>query len=228
MLLWNVSSRDVLDQVYSLAHLEGFNANAYAAALGDELGEVTTIEGLEARDATLRAALEVVDSWTTRAMKLRLDHALAMEPAVPPVTRNVFSTTIVQYARNVALLAQRVRDVAARGGARDVDAVVRDVIAAANDVIALRDAMRVDVLELARARAKASVAFADARARDERSEDATRKRWSRARRDLEAIARDPSCLVGGAMADRMAALDEQIDEPAPAAEPSIADLLELD
>lgn len=225
-----VSSRDVLDQVYSLANLTAFAAapESFRDALAAELGEATTLAGFESSDASLRGALDAVDSMAIRAMRLRLDHALALEPAVPPVTRNVFATTIVQYAGNVELLGQRIRDVATRGCARDVDAVVRDVVGAARDVLALRDGLRVDVLELARERAKAGVGIADSAARDKRLDEATRGKWSRVRRDLEAVANDPSRIVGAAMPERTAKFDEQIDEPAPAPEPSVADLLELD
>ena len=69
---------------------------------------------------------------------------------------------------------------------------------------------------------------ADKRARDRTLDDATRKRASAVRRELEALAADPTRFASGPWATRIALHPEQIDEPDPAAEPTFADMIELD
>jgi hypothetical protein len=56
-------------------------------------------------------------------MAIRIDHALAADTSLAQPSRKLFATTIIAYADRLGLLAERVRDVAARGGARDADAV---------------------------------------------------------------------------------------------------------
>jgi hypothetical protein len=228
-MLPRVTAQDLLDRVYSLTHLEAFEPASYVAQLADDVhGDATTLAELEARDASLAAAFPAIDTMIARAMRVRLDHALALDASMPAVTRNVFATTIASYANTLDVLAQRVHQVAARGGSPDPAAVTEAVVAAARTVLALRDALRIGVLELVRDRARASVAHADAQARERSVEDTLRKRWSQARRDLEALAADPSTIFTGAMAARMAAYPEQLDDAPAGPEPSIADLIELD
>src|SRR5262245_20470965 len=124
------SAQHILDQAYSLARLEALEAEpgAYAEQLAAELPAATTLAELEARDALLIAALGQIDAMIARAMRIRLDHALAADGSIAPPTRSVFSHTIVGYARRLPLLAERARDVAARGGAADPDHVADLVI----------------------------------------------------------------------------------------------------
>lgn len=223
-----------LDQVYSIAGFDRLagEPRAYLDRLADELaGEPDSLAALEARDDQLVGALAAIDTMTARAMRLRLDHALATltdDASVPAVTRNVFATTIVKYASALDLLADRVRDVAARGRARDPDAVAEAAVGAARTVLELRTELRVGVLELARTLATAAIEPADRRARDRKLDDPARIRWSGARRALEAIAADPSVIVTGAWRDRLAAFPDQLDEPPAEREPTFADMIELD
>ncbi|MEO8845008.1 MAG: hypothetical protein ABI591_22520 [Kofleriaceae bacterium] len=217
-----------LDQVYSVAHLEAFEPGAYLDQLAAELGSPATLDELAARDAMSIAALAAIDTMIARAMKLRLDQALALEASVPAVTRNVFATTIIQYASRLELLGQRVHDVAARGGAPHPGDVADAVLDAARAVLGLRETLRAGVLELIRERAAASVAEADHRARDRALDDAKRKQWSRMRRDLEALAADPSGVFAGPSRARLAAYPEQLDDAPAEPELSFADLIELD
>lgn len=221
----------VLDRVHSLGAVAALAADpgAYLGALERDLAAApATLAGLEARDAALRAALGAIDALAARAMRLQLDHALAADASIAPVTRNVFATTIVSYAGSLERLADRAADVAARGGARDPGAVAGSVVGAARTVLALRDRLRAGVLELARDLAAASAPDADRLARDRRLEAAPRTRWGQARRDLEAVAADPSALVGAPMAARMAAYPAQLDEPPAEAEPTFVSMIELD
>lgn len=218
----------MLDQVYSLGQLEALEPAAYLDQLAADLGTPTTLDDLATRDAMWREALAAIDTMVARAMKMRLDQALALEPSMPTVTRNVFATTILQYANRLELLGQRVLDVAARGGAHHPSDVADAVIAAARSVLGLRETLRVGVLELIRERATASIVDADRQARDRSLDDAQRKQWSRARRDLEALAADPSGVLAGPNRERLAAYAEQLDDAPAAPELSFADLIELD
>jgi hypothetical protein len=220
-------------EVYSVAAFERLadDPRAYLDPLADELaGEADSLAALEARDGQLVAALAAIDAMIARAMRLRLDHALAPidDAALPAVTRNVFATTITKYAHALDLLADRVRDVAARGRARDPDAVADAVVGAARAVLSVRDQLRIGVLELARTLAGAAIEPADRRARDRKLDDAARMRWGQARRALEAIAADPSVIVTAAWPERLAAIEAQLDEPPAEREPTFADMIELD
>ena len=222
------SAQHVLDQLQSLASIDALDPAHHAGLLAAELAPATTLAELEARDAQLSAALAAIEAAMTRVMRIRLDHALAADTAIAPPTRRVFAQTVAAYAGNLGLLEQRARDVATRGGARDPDATAASVIDAARATLALRDALCSGVLALVRDLAAAAAPDADRCARDRTRAEPERKRWSAARRDLEALAADPVRIAGGPMAARLAALPEQLDDPAPEPEPALADLIELD
>jgi hypothetical protein len=76
--------------------------------------------------------------------------------------------------------------------------------------------------------AQAAVPLADRHARDPALDEPARRRWSAVRRDLEAVAADPLRIAAAPMAARLAALPEQLDEPATGQELSFADFIELD
>jgi len=224
------SAQDVLDRVHSLASLELIEAEpgSVAARLATDLPAVSSLSELEARDAMLVDLLGQIDVMIARAMRLRLDHALTMDASIGAPTRSVFASTIVGYADRIPLLAQRARDVAARGRATDPDAIAGVVVAAARAVLELRAAIRAEVLAVIRQLATASAPEADHRARDRKLPEPARRRWSAARRDLEAVAADPERVLAAPLAARLAALPDQLDEPAPDPEPTFKDLLELD
>jgi len=228
-----VPARRVLDQVSTLAHLEAIDPLRYAEELAVEVPAAAgTLAELEARDAFLADALAQIDAMIARAMRLRLDHALAAAPsldaALAPPTRKVFATTIAAYAGDLGLLAQRARDVAARGGARDPDAVADAVLGAARGALELRAATRAGVLALIRDLAAASVPDADRRARDRSLDEPARLRWSAARRELEALAADPGRVAAAPLPARLAAYPDLLDEPPPEREVTFADMIELD
>ena len=224
------AAQHVLDQVHSLARLEALEADPgrYAERLAQELPAAATLDELAARDATLAAALGQVDAMIGRAMRIRLNRALAADTSIGPPTRSVFASTITGYAGRLDLLAQRARDAAVRGGAADPESTAEAVVEAARSALALRAAIRAGVLSLIRALAEAAVPDADRRARDRRLDEPLRRRWSAARRDLEAVAAEPERVASAAMAARLAALPDQLDEPAAEREVTFADMLELD
>jgi len=224
------SAQRVLDQIHSLARLEALatEPGVYAEQLAAELPGAATLDELEARDAALVGALGRIDAMIARAMRIRLDHVLALDTSIGAPTRSVFSSTIVGYAGRLSLLAQRARDVAVRGRAADPDQIADAVLDAARAVLELRDAVRGPVLAVIRELARAAAPDADRRARDRNLDEPERRRWSAARRDLEAVAADPERVLGAAMPARLGALPEQLDEPAPGRELTFADMLELD
>jgi hypothetical protein len=224
------AAQHILDQACSLARIAALEADpaVYVEQLAAELPEVATLVELGARDAALIAALGQIDAMIARAMRIRLDHALASDSSIGAPTRSVFASTITGYAGRLSLLEQRARDVAVRGRAADPDRIAESVVEAARASLALRDALRDGVLALIRDGARAAIAEADRRARDRNLDELERRRWSAARRDLEAVAAEPERVLAAPMAGRLAALPDQLDEPEPDREPTFAELLELD
>ncbi len=212
-----------LSRLHTRAALEAFDVDDYIV----EVRGASTLSELEARDAVFGAALAEIDDAMTRVMRIELDHALADDTSIAAPTRKVFAGTINSYASNIELLASRARDVATRGRSSDVESVVSAVTGAATRTLALRDALRAKVFDAAMTTARDSAGEADARARDRRLEDAVRKKWSAWRRELEAIATDPA-RVTAPIAARLASWPEQIDDPAPEAEVTFADMIEID
>ena len=224
------SAQHLLDQIHSLARIEALEADpgTYAERLATELPAAATLGELEARDAIVAGALGKIDAMIARAMRIRIDHALAADASIGAPTRSVFSSTITGYAGRLPLLAQRARDVAVRGGAADPDRIAEAVVDAARAVLGLRDAVRTGVLAVISELAQAAAPEADRRARDRNLDEPVRRRWSAARRDLEAVAADPERVLAAPMATRLGALPDQLDEPAPERELTFADMLELD
>jgi len=220
--------KQALDRAHSLAQLEALDASRVIEELAAETPDATSLPELEARDADLAAALDAIDAIAIRAMKVHLEHALTADGSIGAPTRNVFAQTIVNYAGNIPLLVQRVRDLAARGGAPSPDEVADLVAGAARASLGLRDALRDGVLDLVQRLAKAAVPVADRQARDGTLDDVPRKRWSAARRDLETLAANPAAISAAPMAKRMAAWPDQLDEPEPVREATLAELIEID
>ena len=217
----------VLDRVRSIAAVDALASDACAAELAAELGAVTSLADLAARDAALVGALAAIDDFAARVMRLRLDHVLPDDSVLPAPTRKVFASTIATYTGRLSILEERVRDVAMRMRT-DADVLVDRVLAAARATLDQRDDLRAGVLGLVRSLAAATIPDADRRARDPDLDPAQRKQWSAARRDLEVLADEPARIAAAPMAARLAAWPEQLDEPAAKPEPTLAELIELD
>lgn len=223
-----MSARQLLDAVHTWASIEAFDPAAYGAAVIAETPPGTTLAELEARDAFLVAAITAIEDVIARVMKLRLEHALADDTSLGAPTRRVFAQTVASYAGDLALLGDRVRELAARARAHNPEAVARAVVEAARATLDLREVLRAGVLDHVRALAAAAIPIADGHARDTTHGDATRKKWSAVRRDQEMLAADPSRIQAAVFAERIASWPEQLDEPAPKPEVHPADLIELD
>lgn len=225
------SSDQVLDAIHAIAKLDTLSPDAYLEPLAAELDALpapTTIDGLAAHDDRLRAALAAIDAFTARAMKIRLDHALATDTSIPPPTRKVFAATIIAYAADLNALGERVYDIAARVDRRGAEATAGAVVAAARTVLGLRDDLRAGVLARVRDLATAALPHATARAKDPALDDAVRQRWSAVRRDLETSAAHPEHIAAAPHADRVAALPPLLDEIEREPEKTFGELIELD
>lgn len=242
------SSRALLDQAQSLARIDALCADPaqYAETLVHELETSATLEAmagtgdlgsvaaapavadLEARDHAIATALAHIDGTISRVMRVRLDHALASDTSIAPPTRNVFASTVGKYANDLPLLAERVRDIAARGGSRDPDATASLVVEAARSSLALREALREPVLALVRRLAEALEPGVKKCAVDRRRDDKERATWSALRRELELVIANPAQIATAPLSKRLAAHESMLDELPPEAEVTFADMIELD
>ena len=224
------SARDALDRVHSLAHLEAFRGRARCGRGAARRGGAGRDDNpdLEARDALFADTLTQVDAMIARAMRLRLDHELAADSSIGAPTRNVFALTIVSYLNRLSLLEDRARDIATRGRSPDPERIAAIVVESARRALDLRDVVRGGVLDVIRQLALAAVPEADQRARDRKRPDLERKRWSAARRDLEAVAVEPERVLSAPLSARLVALPVELDEPPAEPEKTFKDLLELD
>ena len=139
-----MGAEQVLDEIQSLSRIAAAEANphAYAERLAPELVDAATREALAARDDRLRDALARIDAMTERAMRIRLEHALADDTAIGIPTRKVFASTVVGYAGKLDVLEARAIDVANRGGSPDPAGAASSVADAARATLELRDAIR--------------------------------------------------------------------------------------
>jgi hypothetical protein len=220
----------LLDRVQSLASIGQLAQDLapFWGALAAELPDGVTSEAIDARDAALRTALQRIDDFAGRVMRIRLDHALAADTSIAAPTRKVFAQTIASYAGRLSLLADRVRDVAARGRAADPARVAEEVVSAARATLALRDALATGVFELARDGAARALPEVEKRARDRTRDDAPRMRDSALRRELDAVASTPARIAEAPLATRLASWPDHLDEPSAEPEVTFADMIEID
>lgn len=220
----------ILDRVHSVASIEALEAapDAFAAELAAELPPGTLPDVIAACDAAFAAALQRIDDTIARVMRIQLDRVLAADTSIPAPTRKVFATTILSYANRLAVLGDRVRDVAARAGAADADAIADSVVGAAEAALALRRSVAIGVLELVRSRAGEALPEIERLARDRMRDDAERMRHSALRRELEALVAAPDRVLAAPLADRLSSWPDLLDEPPPEAEVTFADMIELD
>lgn len=217
-----MSARHILDRVQSLTAIAALEAEpeCYAVEVVAELPP-----DVETRDAALADALRHIDETATRVMRIQLEHGA---DAIPLPTRRVFAATVVSYEHQLPLLCDRVLDVARRARIASPEGVAAAAVDGARATLALRTALRTPLLAAIRDSAAAAIADADRQARDRTLDDVQRKRWSAVRRELEAVASDAARILTAAFGARVAAWPEQIDEPDPQAEPTFADMIEID
>lgn len=200
----------------------------YLDRLAEELGAPGDLSQLEAVDDHLRAALTAIDGLAGRVMRILLDRELGDDDAIPTATRKVFSATVLAYRDSLAVLEERARDTASRVNPGSGAALAARVISAAVTTLELHRRLRAAVLTLACDHAAAALALVRQAACDRSSEDATRRHWSAARRDLESIIAQPERVAQLRRRDRLAAFPALLDEPEPQRELTFAELIEMD
>lgn len=223
------TAQQLLDEVNRLVQLEEFPIEGYVQRLASELGgeAVDSLPALEARDAGLRRALAAIDAFAPRAMRVRLDHALAADTSIQRPFRLYLTSAIGSYAGDLELLRRRVAEAAGRVDPRGAAATADLVVDCADRTLALHAALRAEVLGLARALAEVTIPVAFAAARDRRREDAERTRWSAVRRDLELVVANPARLLEGDLAARCKALPQELEPADEPPEPTRGELIEL-
>lgn len=167
------TSAQLLEEVYSLAQLEAFDPLAYIAVFAEELALVAP-----AIDEPVRAALQAIEEFTVRAMRIRLDRALYDAPGggmgVGKPFRNTLIHTVRSYENDRDLLRQRVRDAVAHNDPTNAAATAAAVVEAAGAVLEVRAVLRAEVLRFVEAQAAADAA-ARAAAEAKAAEDAREK-----------------------------------------------------
>lgn len=205
------TAQDLLDEVVRLAQLDAFTPGDYHARLVEEIegADEITLDGLAARDARLRAALAAIDGFAGRSMRIRLDHLLALDTAIPPTFRTYLAGMVASYERDRDTLRARVAAVVARTDPGRAAELADAVAAAAGEVLALRARLRDGVLALERDLAARTLPIARRAARDPYASDELRRRWTAIADHLRSVA----------------AVDEPLEEER---EPSREELIELD
>jgi hypothetical protein len=218
----------ILDRVQSRAHLEALDPDVVVEEMLAAVPSASSVAEYEARDAWIAGAARAIDAMISRAMRILLDHALESDTSIAIPARKVFASTIANYANKLPLLAERARDIAARGGAANPDDIAERVVGAAQSTLALREALFQNVLGVIADLADATAPIADRNARDRNRGERERLQWSALRRDCEVLVREPHQALVAPLAERLARFPEQLDEPAPEREPTLAELIELD
>jgi hypothetical protein len=205
-----MTAQELLDEVVRLAQLEAFAAETYTTRLAEELGPAdgATVDGLEARDARLRAALDAIDGFASKSMRIRLDH---LDAAIPSTFRTYLASMVTSYEHDRDTLRERVAAVVARTDPDRAAALAESVTEAAGKVLAARSQLRDGVLALRRDLAARSFPAAHRAARDPTASDEERRRWT-------AIADRLKTLAG---------IEETPEDEVPA-QPSREELIELD
>ncbi len=221
-------SARLLDELQHLSALETFVPAPFLDTLGAELADLaatTFAELCESLDQ-LRSVLGDVDRFAQKSMHIHLTQTSAAN--LPQQLRMLVSTTIVNYANSLPLLAERIGPSLRRQGGEVLSAQVLD---AAARVLDTRAALRSGVLALAEGLAKAKLPSVTQQSRDRSIEAADRQRWGQARLDLEHIADAGAALDTGNSAERLLRIPPPPDDPEPEPDPlhsSRFSLLDLD
>lgn len=221
------AAQQLLDAVHSLGQIESLDAEAYVGRLVEEVGGgPVTLASLEATDDALRGAFLAIDAFSTRCMRIRLDHLLAGDTSVAPPMRKVLAGTVTNYAGDLRLLRERVVSVAMRVDPRGADETADRVVETARQVLGLRGELYERVLEIGKQLATERIAPARQAARDRYAEEPVRRKWTAALRDLEQIVERPTRIIEARWSERVATVvgpDEPLEEPP---EPTRGELIE--
>lgn len=205
-------SLSLLDQVQHLRELEAFEPERFLAALAADLStRDETLQTLGALLDRLRQALGAVEEFTRKVMGIRLTHVLASAPVTRQL-RTLLSSTVTSYADDLTLLRRRL------SGSVD-EGLLNEIIAAAETVLGLRQALRSGILRYAQQLATAQTPWVKRAARDRTLPDPERRRLRQAGADLEQVAAKPERLLTAGFEDRLKSIQPPDEEPEVEPEP---------
>jgi hypothetical protein len=175
----------------------------------------------------LRALLCAVDRHAEKCMRIRLGRL----EALPAQLRTLFATTVLAYEHDLPRLRARAAAALARTDPAGAGDTTARLVAAAEQTLATRAALRDGVLRLGRDVATAWLPAAERAARDRSQPDEQLDRWRRARVDLASLAELGDTLALGTFAerlDRMAPPGGPPEDPPEEERPHRFALIELD
>lgn len=200
---------ELLDRVQHLHELTAFDPSRFTTALGAELGSGDeTLPTLVAQLDGLRGGLAAVDAFTRKAMGIRLTHLLATAH-VAPQFRTLLATTVVSYAADTSLLRKRL------GGSVPPE-LIDEIVATADWVLTLRQALRTGIFAHTQRLATAQRPWVEKASRDRSLPDPERLRLRLAVVDLELLSVEPERLAAAAFDERLKS--HPLPEEAPLAE----------
>lgn len=206
-------SLSLLDQVQHLRELEALDPERFLAALASDLStRDETLQTLGALLDRLRQALGAVEEFTRKAMGIRMTHVLASAPVTRQL-RTLLSSTVTSYADDLPLLRRRL------SGSVD-EGLLNEILAAAESILALRQALRTGILRYAQQLATAQTAWVKRAARDRTLPDPERRRLRQAGADLEQVAARPERLLTAGFEDRLKSIQPPDEEPEVEPEPN--------
>jgi hypothetical protein len=215
------SALDHLDRVQHLPDLNHFEPADFLRALESDLGPDSALDGAEAERLILSLAaqldalhqvLSAIEPFSRKIMGIRLLHTLTTEP-VPPQLRMLLSATILSYAADLRVLAERLE--------RSVSVPTLDaILAAAEAVLALRHELQQGVFAIAQRLAASSLPHLREAALSPLLSTAQAARAGKAYADLQAILQSPLRLLAEPFEARIKKLQAPAleDLSAPAAE----------
>lgn len=224
------SAAQRLESIYSLSQLEVFDADEIVALWREELGAPeggpVRFEQLAEHDAAVRAALAAADAFAVKAMRIRLDHALAHDNSIGKPFRTTLAHTVASYAGDLGLLHDRVAATAVRVDPHGAAGTAERIVDEARAALGARAALHDGLFALAREHAAAMIPLVTTAARDRYQADDVRLRWLVVRRDLELTVEDPTRIARAAFADRLKSIPPVDEVPEEAPEPTLGELIE--
>lgn len=224
------SARQLLDEVQRLPQVEAFDPDGFLAQLRAEIAAetVTTVDDLALRDGVLRGVLAAIDGFAGRCMRIRLDHLLIDDRSIGGPFRLWIGNAVATHAGDLAIIHERVAATVARVHPYAARATADAVLAAAEQVVAVRATLRAGLFAFARELAAAFLPTALAAARDVWSPEPVRLRWSAARRVLAQIAAHPALIAEAGFEAHLAAQPKLLDEVDQQPQFTREELIELD
>jgi len=138
------SARQLLDEVLRAAQIEAFAVDRFLERVNAEVGDSAGLgaEQLAARDAQLEEMLSAIDGFTSRVMRIKLDHLLASDNSVAPQFRTYLSSRVLDYDGDLDRLRARVVEVVSRVDPDGAPSIGAAIVDAADEALSLRRCLR--------------------------------------------------------------------------------------